>query len=79
MPYFTVAPPKDYFAIINGQINSKMPLVSGISSPIELKENLEANAVPSKIIDMEIGDYPEFLILRRKLIAQKIRDYYFAL
>lgn len=56
-----------------------MPLVSGISSPIELKENLEANAVPSKIIDMEIGDYPEFLILRRKLIAQKIRDYYFAL
>lgn len=30
-------------------------------------------------MNMEIEDYPEFLIQRRKLMAQKIKNYYFNL
>ncbi|MGI8811107.1 MAG: GmrSD restriction endonuclease domain-containing protein [Pyrinomonadaceae bacterium] len=72
-------PPKDYFALINEQISDNRPLVSGITSASELLENLIANAVPAEIMDMTIDDYPEFLSLRRKLMADKIRDYYFTL
>lgn len=72
-------PPRDYFSMINDQISHNRPLVGGISSTAELQENLRSNAVPLEITDMGIEDYPEFLILRRKLMAEKIRDYYFAL
>jgi hypothetical protein len=35
--------------------------------------------VPPEIMEMEISDYETFLTLRRKLMAIKIRDYYFSL
>ena len=72
-------PPKDYFALINEQIANNSNLLSGISTNQELLENLAANCVPKEIIEMSVEDYPEFLILRRKLMARKIRDYYFSL
>ncbi|CAN5348667.1 DUF262 domain-containing protein [soil metagenome] len=71
--------PKEYFSLINDQISDNNPLVSGISSSSDLLDNLRANAVPPEIMDMTIQDYPDFLVLRRKLIADKIRNYYFAL
>lgn len=72
-------PPKDYFGLINKQIDDDNKLVSGISTQNELLENLRANCVPTEIMDMDIDDYSEFLILRRKLMAQKIKQYYFTL
>lgn len=72
-------PPKDYFELINAQISDNHNLVSGISSRQELLENLQANCVPAEIMEMSFDDYPEFLILRRKLMAAKMRDYYFSL
>jgi hypothetical protein len=72
-------PPKDYFGLINQQIEDNNTLVSGISNQSELLENLEANCVPSEIMTMSIDDYSEFLVLRRKLMAQKIKEYYFKL
>ncbi len=72
-------PPKDYFELINSQIAGGNYLLSGISSPDELLENLKANCIPSEIMNMDINDYPEFLDLRRKLMAKKMRDYYFSL
>jgi hypothetical protein len=30
-------------------------------------------------IDMDVDNYEEFLTARRKLIAQKIKEYYFSL
>lgn len=72
-------PPKDYFALINKQIDDDNKLVSGISSQNELLENLRSNCVPTEIMTMDIDDYAEFLILRRKLMAQKIKQYYFTL
>ncbi|MDQ3750207.1 MAG: DUF262 domain-containing protein [Acidobacteriota bacterium] len=72
-------PPKDYFELINAQISDNHNLVSGISSHHELVENLQANCVPSEIMEMSFEDYFEFLALRRKLIATKMKDYYFSL
>ena len=72
-------PPKDYFEMVNAQIADGNRLVSGISSRQELLENLKANCVPSEIMEMKFEDYPDFLTLRRKLMATKMRDYYFSL
>ena len=72
-------PPRDYFELINAQIADGNNLVSGISTNQELMENLKANCVPLEITQMSVEDYPEFLTLRRKLMAAKMRDYYFSL
>lgn len=54
-------------------------LVSGLATEEELHQNLAMNCVPVEILEMKIGNYPEFLNLRRKLMAQKMREYYFKL
>lgn len=72
-------PPKEYFGLIQEQILNGQSLVSGISSSDELRQNLTANCIPAGITEMIIGDYPDFLALRRKLMATKLQDYYFSL
>ncbi|SEA94904.1 Protein of unknown function DUF262 [Flavobacterium gillisiae] len=72
-------PPKNYFELINKQIEDDNKLVSGISNHTELFENLKSNCIPESIMNMEIEDYQDFLIQRRKLMAQKIKNYYFTL
>jgi len=37
------------------------------------------NCIPEQIVDMDYSDYPDFLIARRKLMAAKIKDYYYSL
>mgnify|MGYP003609265509 CR=1 FL=1 len=69
-------PPKDYFELIKTQILDNNKLVSGISSEQELLDNLKMNCVPTEIMEMSIDNYEEFLTLRRKLMAQKIKEYY---
>ena len=39
-------------------------------------KNFEENSVPLELFEMDVTDYQEFLRLRRKLIASKIRAYY---
>ncbi|MFK8284241.1 GmrSD restriction endonuclease domain-containing protein [Capnocytophaga canis] len=65
--------PKDYFELI------KQQSISGISNEQEFLENLKVNCIPTEIIHMNIEDYQDFLSLRRKLMAQKIKEYYFSL
>ena len=72
-------PPKEYFELVQNQISENNQTVSGISSEQELLENLKMNCVPVEIKEMGIDDYAEFLTMRRKLMAQKIKDYYFLL
>ena len=71
--------PKEYFELINAQIADGKGLVSGIANNQDLLDNLKANCIPPEIMTMQAEDYPEFLDLRRKLMAQKMRDYYFSL
>jgi hypothetical protein len=72
-------PPKEYFEIIKKQMARNNQLVSGLSSEQELIDNLEVNCVPLEIMEMDISNYADFLTLRRKLMATKIKEYYFSL
>jgi hypothetical protein len=69
-------PPKDYFELIKTQILDDNKLISGLSTEQELLDNLKMNCVPTEIMEMSIDDYQDFLHLRRKLMAHKIKEYY---
>lgn len=72
-------PPKDYFDLLKQQMIEKNRQVSGISTEQELLDNLKMNCVPTELMEMNIDDYQDFLTLRRKLMANKMKDYYFGL
>jgi hypothetical protein len=42
----------------------------------ELAENLAMNRIPQGIEHMTVDDYPDFLVARRQLMAQKIKTYF---
>lgn len=71
--------PKDYFAEIFQQFNDGELKYGGLKNIDDLKENLRQNCIPEEIFNMEIGNYDDFLVKRRKLIAQKIKEYYWKL
>jgi hypothetical protein len=72
-------PPKDYFEVITKQMLEQNQQVSGLATEQQLLDNLKMNCVPAEIMQMSIDDYNDFLTLRRKLMATKIKEYYFAL
>ena len=72
-------PPKEYFELIKTQMINNNKQVSGISTEQELLVNLKQNCVPKEIMEMTIDDYQDFLKQRRKLMANKMRNYYFGL
>lgn len=72
-------PPKDYFDLLKKEIQENNRQVSGISTEQELLENLKMNCVPTELMDMNIDNFQEFLTLRRALMANKMKDYYFRL
>ena len=37
------------------------------------------NCIPTNITEMDYSHYDEFLATRRKLMAEKIREYYYGL
>lgn len=69
-------PPKNYFEIVKSQMFENQQEVSGIKTEQQLLENLKMNCVPIEIQQMSIIDYNDFLDLRRKLMATKIKEYY---
>ncbi len=71
--------PKVYFTELNEQCQSGTKKYGGICELDQLKKNLAMNCIPESIFEMDIGDYDKFLEERRKLIAQKIKKYYFSL
>ena len=71
--------PNDYFSSIMEQISSGNLHLSGINNLDDLKSNLESNCVPFEIVEMGIDSYQDFLSKRRKLMADKIKNYYFGL
>jgi hypothetical protein len=71
--------PADYMGVVKKQTSGGPLTYGGISSESDLKKNLEANCIPTGFTEMTINDYEEFLKARRKLIANKIKSYYFSL
>ena len=61
------------------QCQTKKPVYGGIVDEVELRKNLEQNCIPAGFEEMDIADYTNFLEMRRKLMAEKIRNYYFSL
>ena len=50
-----------------------------ISSEAALLNNMAQNCIPANITEMDYSHYDEFLATRRRLMAQKIREYYYSL
>lgn len=71
--------PKEYFNIIKSHIASNNSSLTGLLTEEELIDNLEMNCIPLNIAEMEIDVYDMFLLERRKLMALKIKKYYFSL
>jgi hypothetical protein len=71
--------PNEYFQLINKQIVDGNQQVSGLATQQQLIDNLKMNCVPIEIQDMNVSQYNDFLVLRRKLMAIKMRDYYHVL
>lgn len=69
--------PKQYFQEIKEKIANGNN--DTFSSEEALLKNLKMNCVPEDIFDMDIKDYEDFLDNRRKLMARKIKDFYFSL
>lgn len=71
--------PKVYFNDLINQCNSRELQYGGINNLEELNDNLEENCIPKEVFNMDINNYNEFLESRRKLIAEKIREFYYKL
>ena len=70
-------PPAQYFAELLETITSKSePKYGAISDLDELKENFHMHCIPDGMENKTIEHYEEFLVERRKLMAQKIMRYY---
>lgn len=68
--------PKVYFGDVVKQTNGGELSYGAINEASELETNLAANCIPDDLHRMGLEQYDEFLSLRRKLIAEKIKRYY---
>jgi hypothetical protein len=71
--------PNVYFSEILEQCHGGVLKYGGIKELDELKRNLTFNCISEDIFEMNIDNYDEFLLLRRKLMANKMKEYYFSL
>ena len=68
--------PAQYFKELKSQCETKVLKYGSIDNYDELIENLKMHSIPLSIFDATIDNYDEFLKERRKLMAEKIKEYY---
>lgn len=68
--------PEKYFSELLNQCETKVAKYGAIIDMQQLKENLEANCIPLKLIEGEKLNYEDFLKERRFLMANKIKEYF---
>lgn len=68
-----------YMKEVLNQCQTKRPVYGGITEEEALVQNLRQNCVPGGFENMDVDDYSRFLEKRRKLMAEKIKTYYFSL
>lgn len=71
--------PCEYFSKAFAAVSQGKAAYGNICSTEELRANLALNCIPESITEMDYSHYEDFLSVRRKLMAQKIRDYYYSL
>ena len=72
-------PPTIYLNDVLNQCRGGKLKYGGINSEEELRKNLEMHCIPPEIFNMDFSCYQEFLEERRKLMAKKIKNYFFSL
>lgn len=71
--------PKEYMSEVYKQTEGGKVKYGGIVDKQVLAQNLKQNCIPEMFNDLEVDDYAYFLIERRKLMALKIKEYYYSL
>ena len=71
--------PIDYMNYILEQCNGEENRFGAISDLEDLKKNMAENCIPAGFEHMTEPDYKNFLIARRKLMAQKLKKYFYSL
>ena len=71
--------PADYFSTALEQCRNGEVTVGTVTNEAEFYSNLSTNCIPSEILSMTAADYSEFLRERRQMMAQKIKQYFYAL
>lgn len=71
--------PCEYFSKAFAAVGQGEAAYGNICSTEELRANLALNCIPENITEMDYSHYEDFLSVRRRLMAQKIRDYYYSL
>lgn len=72
-------PPKQYFAELAEQCAGGPCKYGGIIDLSDLRSNLRTHCLPESLLDGDIPDYNDFLSVRRKLMALKIKRWFEAL
>ncbi|GJL69473.1 MAG: hypothetical protein NPIRA06_21080 [Nitrospirales bacterium] len=68
--------PEIYFGQLIDQCNSGKKRYGNITDQEELRKNLNMNCIPEGVEKMTVDDYPNFLNIRRVLMAQKIKTHF---
>lgn len=71
--------PTEYFKIVFDQCISKDMKFGNIADTKLFIENLRINCIPEDVLSMDATHYEDFLLERRKLMAKKIKNYYYSL
>lgn len=68
--------PEKYFGDLAEQCRGGKLKYGGIDKEDEMRTNLRMSCLPESLLDGEIPPYDDFLEIRRKLMAQKIKTYF---
>lgn len=68
--------PYEYMKSIIEQCNGQENKYGAINTIEDLHLNMKENCIPESFVNMSIDNYDEFLKERRRLMAQKIKEYY---
>lgn len=72
-------PPYEYFKNAVESCEKGRAQYGNITNIEVLKQNIRGNCIPEDIVDMNHTNYQDFLLARRRLMAQKIKEYYYRL
>lgn len=71
--------PAEYLGEVKTQIANGEPTLGEIVTEADLQKSFEENAVPDSLFETTVENFESFLGERRRLIAKKLKDYYFSL
>ena len=69
-------PPEQYFKELREQCDGGKKKYGGIVDPADLRKNFKMSCLPGSLLDGTIPDYDNFLDVRRKLMALKIKAWF---